>query len=82
MHRWADATPAAAETQTLDHLGFIVATAEAVWAAAAALRARGVPIIKEPQRHRDGSSSVYCTDPDGNVIQILFEPTISPLTFR
>ncbi len=35
-----------------------------------------------PRRHRDGSASVYCADPDGNVIQILSAPTISPLTLR
>src|SRR5574341_2092794 len=60
--------------QPLDHIGFLVATREAVWAAADALRTRGVPIIKEPREHRDGSCSVYCTDPDGNVVQVLFEP--------
>ena len=81
LHRRANAA-APADAQTLDHLGFIVASAEAVFAAAAVLRTRGVPIVKEPRHHRDGSCSVYCTDPDGNVIQILFEPTISPLTLR
>jgi len=68
--------------QALDHLGFVVASREAVWAAAENLRARGVTLLKEPREHRDGSCSLYCADPDGNVIQILFEPTISPQTFR
>lgn len=68
--------------ERLDHIGFLVPTAGAVWAAADTLRQRGVPIVKEPRQHRDGSCSVYCTDPDGNLIQILFEPTVSVLTFK
>ena len=39
----------------------------------------GVRIIKPIKRHRDGSISFYMADPDGNVIQILYEPTISNL---
>ncbi len=76
------AAPAAVGEQVLDHIGFIVSSPEAVWAAAEQLRARAVPILKEPRRHRDGSCSLYCADPDGTVIQILFEPTISPLNLR
>jgi catechol 2,3-dioxygenase-like lactoylglutathione lyase family enzyme len=58
----------------LDHLGFLVASAADVHAAAEALRARGVPIAHEPRTHRDGSVSCYCRDPDGNLIQILWLP--------
>jgi len=29
------------------------------------------------QIHRDGSASFYCADPDGIVIQMLYEPTLS-----
>ena len=82
LHQLAGAESVAVAPQALDHLGFIVATPEAVWAATDALRARQVPIVKEPRRHRDGSCSVYCSDPDGNVIQILYEPSISPLSVR
>jgi len=63
--------------QRVDHLGFIVATPEDVDRAAEALTARSIPILKLPRTHRDGSRSLYCTDPDGNVIQILYEPTLS-----
>ena len=38
-------------------------------------------IAKPLARHRDGSVSFYLRDPDGNVIQVLYEPSISPLTF-
>jgi len=63
-----------AEGGALDHLGFIVESADEVHAAAAALRARGVPIAREPALHRDGSVSCYCRDPDGNLVQILWLP--------
>jgi catechol 2,3-dioxygenase-like lactoylglutathione lyase family enzyme len=63
--------------QPLDHLGFIVESPEAVEALAKTMREAGVPIVKPPRRHRDGSFSFYMADPDGNVIQILYEPHIS-----
>lgn len=37
----------------------------------------GATIAKPPKQHRDGSYSFYFTDPDGNVIQALYEPTLS-----
>jgi predicted enzyme related to lactoylglutathione lyase len=37
----------------------------------------GAVIAKPPKLHRDGSYSFYFTDPDGNVIQALYEPAIS-----
>ena len=60
----------------LDHLGFLVASPDAVHAAAAALEARQVPIATPPRVHRDGSVSCYCRDPDGNLIQILYLPGV------
>ena len=58
----------------LDHVGFLVERPAAVYAAAEALRRRGIPLWKEPRRHRDGSCSLYLKDPDGNVVQILYTP--------
>ncbi len=78
LHR-AQAPRAADAAQALDHIGFIVATPDAVYAAAATLRGRGVRIVNEARAHRDGSHSCYIADPDGNTVQILFEPHISPL---
>jgi catechol 2,3-dioxygenase-like lactoylglutathione lyase family enzyme len=46
-----------------------------------AKRAR-LDIVKPLRRHRDGSVSFYIRDPDGNVIQLLFEPTLSSQTFN
>jgi predicted lactoylglutathione lyase len=36
-----------------------------------------VRIKQPPKRHRDGSYSFYLFDPDGNTVQVLYEPTIS-----
>ncbi len=74
-------TPGERSAQSMDHLGFIVATLgdlEAGWAWA---QANGIGIVHALRKHRDGSSSFYIRDPDGNVVQVLYEPTISPLNF-
>ncbi|NOT53763.1 MAG: VOC family protein [Deltaproteobacteria bacterium] len=70
-------SPVSASGQRLDHLGFLVATPEDVDRAAAILATRQIPLRTPPRTHRDGSRSLYVTDPDGNVIQILYEPTLS-----
>jgi len=59
---------------SLDHLGFLMSSADDVFAAAEVLRARGVALAHEPRTHRDGSVSCYCRDPDGNLVQILWLP--------
>lgn len=81
LHQLDDgAQPSREPTQALDHLGFLLTTAEAVYAAAEAVRARGERILQEPRVHRDGSHSFYMADPDGNVVQVLFEPTVAART--
>ena len=76
LHRVADGI--VQHGQRLDHFGIIVPRPEDVDQAAATLETRRVPVVKPPQTHRDGSRSLYCADPDGNLIQILYEPTLSP----
>lgn len=76
LHRAVDAI--VQHGQRLHHLGFIVPRPEDVDQAAATLETRHVPVVQPPRTHRDGSRSLYCTDPDGNLIQILYEPTLSP----
>jgi catechol 2,3-dioxygenase-like lactoylglutathione lyase family enzyme len=76
LHR---GTPGYPGVGALDHLGFIVPTVadlEAGWRWAESER---LDIVHPLRRHRDGSVSFYIRDPDGNVIQLLFEPEISPL---
>ena len=66
-----------AAEQQLDHLGFIVETIERVKELEETFRARGVTIVHPFKLHRDGSASFYCADPDGIVIQMLYEPKLS-----
>jgi catechol 2,3-dioxygenase-like lactoylglutathione lyase family enzyme len=65
--------------QFLDHFGFLVETPEQVEETFKRMQNAGVRIIKPVKRHRDRSVSFYLADPDGNIIQILYEPTISNL---
>jgi pimeloyl-ACP methyl ester carboxylesterase/catechol 2,3-dioxygenase-like lactoylglutathione lyase family enzyme len=69
--------PRTANGSPLDHLGFLVESPERVFAAGEALARRGVPLLRPPKQHRDGSCSLYLQDPDGNAVQILYEPNAS-----
>lgn len=64
--------------QQLDHLGFVVESAERVQELEREFRAKEVKIVHPFKIHRDGSASFYCADPDGIVIQMLYEPHLSP----
>jgi catechol 2,3-dioxygenase-like lactoylglutathione lyase family enzyme len=70
------------EAQSLDHLGFIVAAIEELEAGYEWAQQNQLDIAHPLRRHRDGSVSYYVRDPDGNVIQVLYEPSISPLVIR
>jgi catechol 2,3-dioxygenase-like lactoylglutathione lyase family enzyme len=63
--------------QQLDHLGFVVETVERVKELEREFQTKGVKIVHPFKIHRDGSASFYCADPDGIVIQMLYEPTLS-----
>jgi len=63
--------------QFLDHVGIVVDKPETVDHLFAQAEQVGSPIVHRPKRHRDGSYSCYLADPDGNTIQVLYEPTIS-----
>jgi len=71
------------KTQLLDHMGVILDSPEAVdhlyRAIVPKIESLGGRIAKEPKQHRDRSYSFYFADPDGNLIQALYEPTISKL---
>lgn len=72
--------------QLLDHVGVILDNPQAVDRMYADLSQKiaqlGGAIVKQPKQHRDGSYSFYFSDPDGNVIQALYEPTISKLRWE
>lgn len=78
LHHGESADP---RSQRLDHLGFIVATVDEVEEAWRWAQAEHLDIAHPLKHHRDGSVSFYIRDPDGNSIQVLFEPTISPQKF-
>jgi catechol 2,3-dioxygenase-like lactoylglutathione lyase family enzyme len=63
--------------QQLDHLGFVVQSVDRVKELEQEFRSRGIKIIHPFSIHRDGSASFYCADPDGIVIQMLYEPHLS-----
>ena len=74
------------DNQLLDHMGVILPSTQAVdqmyQDVAPKIGFLGGVVMKQPKQHRDGSYSFYFSDPDGNVIQALYEPTISRLQWR
>lgn len=62
----------------MDHFGFVVSGIADVDQMVQRAKENSLSILKGPKHHRDGSYSFYMPDPDGNVIQILYEPHISP----
>lgn len=80
LHEISGEFAAGAIEKQLDHLGFVVETIERVKELESEFIARGVTIVHPFKLHRDGSASFYCADPDGIVIQLLYEPTLSRQT--
>ncbi len=76
LHRGDAGDPRA---QSMDHLGFIVPTIAEIESGYAWAQANALDIATPLKHHRDGSVSFYVRDPDGNAIQVLYEPSISPL---
>ena len=71
------------QAQLLDHIGVILDSPQAVdqmyREILPKIESLDGRIAKEPKQHRDGSYSFYFSDPDGNLIQALYEPVISGL---
>jgi catechol 2,3-dioxygenase-like lactoylglutathione lyase family enzyme len=78
LHRGANGPP---EAQSLDHLGFIVPTIAEVEEGYRWAQEQGLDIVHPLRTHRDGAVSFYLRDPDGNVVQVLYEPAISRVAF-
>ena len=79
LHRGAAGDRSA---QSLDHLGFIVPTIAEVEAGYRWALENRLDIVHPLKRHRDGSVSFYLRDPDGNIIQALYEPLTSGIELR
>jgi catechol 2,3-dioxygenase-like lactoylglutathione lyase family enzyme len=77
LHQVSQSFAAGAAEQQLDHVGFVVETVERVRELEESFRAQGVRIVHPFKMHRDGSASFYCADPDGILIQMLYEPKLS-----
>jgi len=82
LHQSSSGNDSSSEKQSLDHLGFVVESTERVRELEQEFRAKGVKIIHPFKIHRDQSASFYCADPDGIVIQLLYEPQLSPQEIR
>ena len=82
LHEISERFANKAEERQLEHFGFVVESIERVKELEAEFRAQGVTILHPFKIHRDGSASFYCADPDGIVIQMLYEPQISPQALR
>ena len=63
--------------QKLDHIGFIISRVEYINKWCEYLRSKGVVIQNEPRTHRDGATSFYALDPEGNLVQFIHHPPIS-----
>jgi catechol 2,3-dioxygenase-like lactoylglutathione lyase family enzyme len=64
-------------SQKLDHIGFIIKSAEQVDEWFAFLSHHAIVTRQPPRTHRDGARSFYCYDPAGTVVQIIYHPPIS-----
>lgn len=69
-------SPTSAVGQRLDHIGFILVSAEEVSRWHDYLLSEGVTMKTGPKAHRDGSHSFYCLDPDGTVLQFIYHPPL------
>lgn len=80
LHR-APESLAKGERQKLDHIGFVIDGESAVDEWFGFLKSNNVTVLTEPRTHRDGARSFYCEDPDGTMVQLIWHPPISGLTF-
>lgn len=75
IHRIATS---ASESQSLDHIGFVVPTAADVDDWYSYLVGQAIEIVEEPRTHRDGARSFYCLDPGNVKVQVIYHPPLSP----
>lgn len=63
--------------QRLDHIGFVLTSAEAVDDWYDYFVHNGVKITEAPKTHRDGSRGFYCLDPVGHLLELIYHPPIT-----
>jgi catechol 2,3-dioxygenase-like lactoylglutathione lyase family enzyme len=63
--------------QTLDHIGFILKSADDVDAWYEFLQANGVEMKSAPRSHRDGARSFYCVGPQQVIVQMIYHPPLA-----
>jgi catechol-2,3-dioxygenase len=66
-----------ANDSRLDHFGIFVKNKNDIDVYLKHMKDNNVKIHKEKKTHRDDSISFYVEDPDGNILQILWHPTLS-----
>lgn len=76
LHR-VDYTPQA--QQRLDHIGFVLNSAEDVDCWYDYFVENGVKITEAPKMHRDGARGFYCLDAVGHLLELIYHPPISRL---
>jgi len=62
--------------QRLDHIGFMLGSAEAVDQWFEWLKENGVSMRAGPRTHRDGARSFCCHAPDGTLVQMIHHPPV------
>lgn len=61
----------------LDHIGFIIDNIDDIDRWYQHLQDQRVSIAQPPKTHRDGARSLYCHDPDGTLVQLIYHPPLS-----
>lgn len=70
LHRAQE--PINVKPQHLDHFGFVLQERDDVDRWHDYLIKNNVDVKQQPKDHRDGARSLYCADPDGNIIQLIW----------
>ena len=65
------------EHNRLDHFGIMLKDKADVDNWYNHIKSNNVTIVNELKDHRDGSRSFYCSDPDNNVVQIIWHPILN-----
>jgi len=60
----------------LDHIGFFVADLKQLERSFAWAQQRGLQIVRPLRQHRDGTWSFYIKDPDGVIVQLIYDPSM------